>query len=193
MISIAFTAEKEASTEPLSTGHSLGGFTTMDGTNLNYPFGRKTTQIELKQKKTSRKSLKKSKRHFSVERKESSLRSKSNVMSNQRSFEEDLSPKGIKDLEDEYAAVTKAANLWELDVEARYCEDEILSIMGMLSYLENIERGFGHLNDEALFKDERQADSDGKLYEEAVKGFEHFKKCIQLRRLLKEYKRTRVQ
>ena len=86
-----------------------------------------------------------------------------------------------------------AAAKWELDLDDRYSEDDALSIKGMLSYLENIECGFGHLNDEALFKSERQADSNGELYKEAVLGFTFSQKYIRLRRSLKECKRARAQ
>jgi hypothetical protein len=67
-----------------------------------------------------------------------------------------------------------------------------MSIIGMLSYLDNIERGFGHKNDEELFKSERKDDTTGRLYEEAKKGFEFSKKYIHLGRSLRAYKRSRA-
>ena len=120
-----------------------------------------------------------------MENKESSLRlSSSNASCNKRSFAEDLnhSTEDIEFFHKEYTAAMNAAAKWELDLDDRYSEDDALSIKGMLSYLENIECGFGHLNDEALFKSERQADSNGELYKEAVLGFTFSQKYIRLRR-----------
>ena len=36
-----------------------------------------------------------------------------------------------------YCVARKCAAVWELGLEGRYSEDEIMSIMGMLSYMEN--------------------------------------------------------
>lgn len=85
------------------------------------------------------------------------------------------------DLSSLYATALKNANDWEDDVDNQYGEDDAMTIMGMLSYLENKERGFGHLNDEKLFQSERSSDIEGVLYEEAKKGFELSKICFQLR------------
>jgi hypothetical protein len=96
----------------------------------------------------------------------------------------------IEYFQKQYIDAMNVSAEWELGLETRYCEDDILTIMGMLGYLENIERGFGHLNDEALFKSERRADSTGELYDEAVRGFALSKKYINIRRSLKECKRA---
>jgi len=75
----------------------------------------------------------------------------------------------------------RCAHDWELGLEAIYTEDEIVTIMNFLSYYDNAERGFGHRNDERLYQSERREDVDGKLHEEALKGFELHKRCNQLR------------
>jgi hypothetical protein len=85
----------------------------------------------------------------------------------------------------QYNAAIKAAAEWEFGVEIKYCDDDILTIMGLLSYLENIELeniecGFGHLTEK-----ERQEDSNGELYIEAMRGFSLSKKYIHLRKVLK--------
>ena len=90
-----------------------------------------------------------------------------------------------KELDELYCAARKCAAVWELGLEGRYSEDELMSIMGMLSYMENIERGYGHLNDEAVFASERRS---GRLYEEAVRGFVLSKEYIRLRLLVKSSK-----
>ena len=93
----------------------------------------------------------------------------------------------------QHDAAMKNANDWEDGVDRQYNEEDALTIMSMMSYFENIERGFGHLNDELMFKSERQSDVHGVLYEEATKGFELAKRCIHLRALLRKVRRISVQ
>jgi hypothetical protein len=59
---------------------------------------------------------------------------------------------------------------WEISLDSRYNEDEVLSIMNMLSYWDNQHRGYGKRNDEQLYRDEREADKNNKLYDEAMYG-----------------------
>eukprot|EP01041_Mallomonas_annulata_P009647 gene9647-20050_t len=80
----------------------------------------------------------------------------------------------------EYVLASQKANNWEAYVNGRYDEEDVLTIMGMLSYLDNIERGFGDLNDQLLFESERESDVHGILYKEAVEGSKLTKKCIHL-------------
>ena len=89
----------------------------------------------------------------------------------------------------QHDAAMKDANDWEDEVDRQYNEEDALTIMSILSYFENIERGFGHLNDELMFKSERQSDVHGVLFEEATKGFELAKKCIHLRAQLRKVRR----
>lgn len=83
-----------------------------------------------------------------------------------------------------FIAKSNAIN-WELGLDDKYNEEQVLSIMGMLAYMENMERGFGHRNDQQLYESERNEDVDDKLFMEACIGFEFFKKCILLRKQMK--------
>ncbi len=59
---------------------------------------------------------------------------------------------------------------WEISLESRYTEDEVVSIMNMLSYWDNKRRGYGKLNDEQLYLEERKEDENNRLFEEAMRG-----------------------
>ncbi len=58
---------------------------------------------------------------------------------------------------------------WELGLD-RYTEDEIISINNILGYLDNHRRGYAHINDEDCYKEEREADVNNRLYNEAIYG-----------------------
>jgi hypothetical protein len=62
------------------------------------------------------------------------------------------------------------ATEWEISLDNRYNEDEVLSIMNILSYWENKHRGYGKRNDEQIYREEREADKNNRLYEEAMRG-----------------------
>eukprot|EP01031_Cornospumella_fuschlensis_P034199 gene34199-41398_t len=64
------------------------------------------------------------------------------------------------------------ASEWEIALNKRYGEDEIISIMNMVSYLENERRGFDCSNEEEDYREERQADQDNRLYSEAMLGLQ---------------------
>ena len=59
-----------------------------------------------------------------------------------------------------------------------------MSIMGILAYLENVERGFGRYNNEKVYASARKDDVSGELFEEATRGFELSKKYIALAPLI---------
>ena len=63
-----------------------------------------------------------------------------------------------------------AAADWEISLERRYTEDEVVSIMNMLSYWDNKHRGYGKLNDEQLYQEERKEDVNNRLFDEAMRG-----------------------
>ena len=69
---------------------------------------------------------------------------------------------------------------WEDDLEKKYNEDQQMDIMSIISYWENQLRGFGKQNDERLYESIRKEDSSGQLFEEAKKGFEYAKLCLEL-------------
>ena len=59
---------------------------------------------------------------------------------------------------------------WEISLDSRYNEDEVLSIMNILSYWDNKHRGYGNRNDEQLYREEREDDKNNILYDEAMRG-----------------------
>lgn len=69
----------------------------------------------------------------------------------------------------------------------KYNEDQELDILSLVSYFDNIQRGFGILNDEQLYNSIRCEDVRGLLHEEAKNGFEFSKICFQLRTVLKNW------
>lgn len=64
------------------------------------------------------------------------------------------------------------ADDWEIGLDSRYTEDEIISILNIVSYWENRRYGFGHKNCEETYKDERENDKNNILFEEAMYGLE---------------------
>ena len=61
-------------------------------------------------------------------------------------------------------------NHWEISLDSLYNEDEVLSIMNILSYWDNKHRGYGKRNDEQLYREEIEADKNNRLYDEAMRG-----------------------
>jgi hypothetical protein len=61
---------------------------------------------------------------------------------------------------------------WEIGLDSRYNEDDVISILNILSYWDNKRRGFGKGNDEELYEEEREADRSNILYEEAMYGLD---------------------
>lgn len=80
-----------------------------------------------------------------------------------------------------YEDAINIGNMWEIGLETRYDEDQIESIMGMLSYMENKYNGFGHRNDEWLYKENKNSDVTGQLYQEACHAFNNSKQVSDLR------------
>lgn len=90
-----------------------------------------------------------------------------------------------------YDAARKKSRDWELSVRTRFNKTDQLSIMSMLAYFDNIERGFSRHNDEEFYIAQRTCDTSGQLYEEAVCGFEYSKKLIHLGPLVWKIKACR--
>ena len=190
-ISTQCTVENMASTTQTCTVLSVSDLSTEDGTNLKSQCGRRIIPIGKWSQMTSKQSQMNSKTAFSSVRTASSRVLNFSATRSKRSFEEATSESDS--LTVQHDAAMKNANDWEDGVDRQYNEEDALTIMSMLSYFENIERGFGHLNDELMFKSERQSDVHGVLYEEATKGFELAKRCIHLRALLRKVRRISVQ
>eukprot|EP01041_Mallomonas_annulata_P009806 gene9806-20396_t len=156
-----------------STDHSV----------VTTPANTTITLNKTKHKKISPKSLLIFKRNISAS---------NDTIRNTHSSEVAIDQFNIDYYERQYAAAIKAAGEWECSLYARYSEKNIVSIMGMYSYLDNIELGFGHLNDENLFNSERRADISGRLYKEATLRSSFSKIYLRLRRPLKFYKLARA-
>lgn len=137
------------------------------GTGHNIRYGERTTLSAKLRKTTSNKPRPRSKSNSSTELKESSVVSNSKDLPSKRRFAERSNEMSLKE---DYERAFKAACDWEMELPERYDEEKELSIISMLGYLDNIENGFGHRNDERLYRDERAADRTGKLFEEANRG-----------------------
>ena len=87
-------------------------------------------------------------------------------------------------LNNEYEIAKSQAKEWELAVYAKYINGEQYLIMGMLAYLENIERGFGKYNNEKQYASIRKNDTSGRLFAETLRGFEFSKKYISIAPIL---------
>ncbi len=74
---------------------------------------------------------------------------------------------------------------WEFGLEDLFTEEQIMSIDNMLSYELNKRRGFGRINDEELYREERESDHEEKLYAEAMYGLELLENDPKLRRCFK--------
>lgn len=184
MTSTQCTVEKTNFHEEKYIGRSLRDCETVGGTKPNIQYGKKTKVKDKKLTMTSKISHKKLKKYSSVGEEGClhDLSTKSSV--NKRSFDECEAMHVFRDFKlgfEEYRN-------WDLEVEKRYDEESADSIIGMLSYMENIYNGFGSRNDEELYKDERVADYDGTLYKEACRGFEYYKKYNDSRDMVKHKK-----
>eukprot|EP00602_Paraphysomonas_sp_CaronLab_P010226 CAMPEP_0185018736 /NCGR_PEP_ID=MMETSP1103-20130426/1411_1 /TAXON_ID=36769 /ORGANISM="Paraphysomonas bandaiensis, Strain Caron Lab Isolate" /LENGTH=166 /DNA_ID=CAMNT_0027548687 /DNA_START=76 /DNA_END=573 /DNA_ORIENTATION=- len=150
----------------------------MGGTELNIQCGKKAIVEEEQFVQSLFKSPDKLKKGSLTEIKVSSNGSNSNSLHNKRSFEEvhvettDLLYRFERGLNEE--------GEWEYELEKKYNEEQIDSIISMLSFLENEHSGFSRFNDKSLHKEERKADVTGQLYQEACRGFKISKRNIDL-------------
>jgi hypothetical protein len=83
-------------------------------------------------------------------------------------------------LSNEYEIARSEAEKWKIMVYEKYINGEQHSIISMLAYLENIERGFGKHNDEKQYANIRKNDTSGRLFAETLRGFEFSKKYISI-------------
>ena len=61
---------------------------------------------------------------------------------------------------------------WEITLDSLYSEEAVISILNIVSCMENKRRGFGNRNDDDCYREERKADKNNRLYEEAMYGLE---------------------
>lgn len=144
------------------TNHYVKGLEIVDGAKSNSQSGSKSTRSEFKSV-TNSQALQKKLRCDLKDLNTISILTK-------ELFEE---PKKIVQ---EHDIALKSAIDWEIYVKNHYSEEEFGSIIGMVCYLENIENGFGHRNNEIWFHSERKKDTSEKLFREAKYGFEISKK-----------------
>ena len=55
----------------------------------------------------------------------------------------------------EYDAARSKAREWKLHVRSKFTKRDQFSIMGILAYLENIERGFGRYDNEKVYSSKK--------------------------------------
>lgn len=160
-ISTPFIAEMKESDQTLSISLSPQDCGQEDGRVLNIPFGKQRKPLAKKSKMISPQLLKISKSDISIEIKESS----------QPSSTRDSSDKPLFDVEKRKIEYDSARD-WEIGLDSRYSEDEVISILNIVSCMENKRRGFGNKSDDECLRDERKADTSNRLYEEAIYGLE---------------------
>ncbi len=184
MMSTQCTAENTMFHEEECIGHSLSDCKTMGGTKPNIQCGKKIEVKEKQLKQSSDKSHKKLKEGSLTEIEVCLKSSNSKSSRNKRSFDQIEATnllcsyeKGIND-----------GGRWEIGLEEKYNEEQIDSIMGMLSYMVNAHNGVGRFNDEILYKDERESDVTGLLYQEACCGFKISKRNNDLRKEIESKK-----
>jgi hypothetical protein len=157
----------------------------VDGTEANSQSGGKTEY----RVKSRRKILKKWQKKLKVD----SL--KVNKVSSEDSMFRDtfntqlldrqtLSHDSIEDI----ALARNAYEEWENRVEKAYNEDDILSIHGIISYLQNQHNGYGKSNDEDLYAEEVKGLHGQLLLEEARQGWALL---LASKKLRKEYQDER--
>ena len=88
----------------------------------------------------------------------------------------------------DYNEARRRARQWEEHIYCTYTKIERLSIMGMLAYLENVERGLCECNHEEGFLLARKDDSSGQLFDEALWGLAFSKEYIMLAPLVIDLK-----
>lgn len=126
----------------------------MSVTEPNIHCGRRTEVKEEKLEQSFDKLPGKLKKDCLTETKVYLRSSNSRGSHNERSYDE----VAATNLLCNYEKTINDSGRWEFELEERYTEDQIDSIMGMLSYMENKYNGFGRSNDESLYKDERESD-----------------------------------
>jgi hypothetical protein len=93
-------------------------------------------------------------------------------------------------LEREYHSAMEESRKWELLMYDHYSRDDYLKIVSMIAYLKNVERGFAWCNDENHYASIRREDVDGRLFNEAMRGFELAKRYMKLGPIIWKWKAT---
>ena len=92
---------------------------------------------------------------------------------------ESAQPSNASDLSDKLSSEVKKRTIeydnatdWENGLDSLHTEDEMISILNIVSCIENERRGFGSRSNDECYWEEREADEDNRLYEEAIYGLE---------------------
>lgn len=178
MTSTQRTVENTIFHEEECIGHSRSDCKTMGGTELNIQCGKKTTVEEEQFVLNLIKSPDKLKKGSLMVTKVSSNASNSNNLFYKRSFDE-VNVETTHLIQSFENGLNKEGE-WEIDLEKKYNDEQIISIMNMLSFLENEHNGFSRFNDKSLYEEERKMDVTGLLYREACRGFKISKRNINL-------------
>ena len=184
------TAALMESTGPVFTDLSAKDYILGDGKEVNTLYGRKKGQPERRSLMTSKILLPKSNIASLKGSKESLKNLTITNLSKKRLLEVDKTY--FDTLNAEYDAARSRAREWELHVYSKFSKRDQFSIMGILAYLENIERGFGRYNNEKVYASVRKDDISGQLFEEASRGFEFSKEYIALAPLVCGLKARRL-
>lgn len=184
------TAAIMESTGPAFTDLSVKDYALGDGKEVNTLYGRKKRQPEKRSSMTSKLLLPKSSIASLKGSKESLKNLTITNLSKKRSLDVDRTY--FDTLSAEYDAARSRAREWELHVYSTFSKRDQFSIMGILAYLENIERGFGRYNNEKVYASVRKDDISGQLFEEASRGFEFSKQYIALAPLVCNLKARRL-
>ena len=94
----------------------------------------------------------------------------------------------IDALEAQYKLAVDACKEWQHHIRENYNGYGTLGILNMHAYLGNVERGFGHGNDERNFQAHRSRDKDDRWLEEAKHGTILSKKVREISKQIRELK-----
>jgi hypothetical protein len=168
----------------LLTGQEFSNLPSKDcktegGVNCSPRSGKNNKPPRTKSRTTSDRSPPISKSSSSEQAKASSSGMISKNTSRKRSLE-GACDADFEALEREYKSAFEKAEEWELSMYEHYSRGDCLNISSMMAYHKNVERGFARCNDENLYASIRREDADGRLFNEAMRGFELAKPCMKL-------------
>mmetsp|Transcript_24877 Transcript_24877/g.36695 ORF Transcript_24877/g.36695 Transcript_24877/m.36695 type:complete len:194 (+) Transcript_24877:106-687(+) len=164
-----------------------------DGIEPNIQCGKKTKRPEMKPMATLSTLEAESKLTSSTV-----LRESSNVLNfrgshSKRSLDECYDTKDSDIIRAGYTSAMNDARDWELKLSTIYDEEEELTILSMLGYLENTKRGFGCRNDEEMYQSDLKFDTTGRLLNEAYRGLKFSTECLNLQeKLLKRNRANQI-
>jgi hypothetical protein len=91
----------------------------------------------------------------------------------------------MRRLSDIYETEKKKVAQFHEEIDAKYSTDDAIDIENMVSYMENVQYGFGHRNDEACFEVAKRNDL---LYQEALHWMDVARDYRFLQRIVLHYR-----